>query len=212
MNTAMRVLLEETTDPAPLEGFLGALLKTDVTLEEILEPDAEGGDGSAGAAKVAALVRLASGKLCLVTIQGWWGDETLSCILTAARRLVEEQWRHLARYVAPPRVVTVSLIFGQDAPGDDHVYVSRVDLQPMQSGSPASEDEAEHRRADATALAELLPRQFLIFPDALCGAPSSPLDEWVFFLVHGTPPAPVTAPGLARAAELADLAARPPGA
>lgn len=202
---ALKRLLRSKANFEVLEGFLSELLRTDVTILEVLEGEANREVADSKQTRVDMKVRLGGEEIVIVEVQSYAQTKFLPRVLVGATQVINDHIRMGEEYDRAVKVISVSLLSNQRKTGDDYIYYGRTVFEGAHHGLPMTLSEAQKKAFRAQTPAEVFPRYYFIFLDQFDDVARDTFDEWVYFLKNRTLPPNYSARGLAKAAQVFEV-------
>lgn len=192
---AMKELLRDEANFDVWEGFLGALLKEEIRVINLLEPPAvqAGGDASN---RIDLLVQDRQAVPFIIIVQHCYDIRFLYRLPSQSAQVAMNNLNDRQRPRSIKKVITVSLLhflLNEAGEMNDYVYHSVTQFHGMHGGQHPSPEQ------------KVFPEYYLIeiqrFPDEI----KTPLDEWIYFFKHGAIPAEFQANQMQTARRKLDL-------
>lgn len=206
---ALKRLLRSKANFEVLEGFLGVLLRQDVSILEVLESETNKDRANAKHARVDLKVRLTGGEVVIVEVQTTREADFLQRILFTASRAVTEHIEEGQDYHQIPRVISVNILFFRLGQGTDYVYRGTTTFRGLHDDSILELDPGQQKIAPGARTEAIFPEYYLLKVDEFDEIARDPLDQWIYFLKHQKIPDEFDARGLKRARMVLDVLALP---
>ena len=208
---AIKYLLRNKANFDILEGFLSELLDTSIHIESLLE--SEGNQTREGDKfnRVDLLVKTATGQRVIIEVQCSSQWDYLSRILYGTSKVVCEHMHAGDAYYRVCKVISVSIVFFDLGEGKDYLYRGNTHFQGIHYHDTLRLN-AKERDAygEPGGLAietpdAIFPEYYIIKVTAFHERVQNKLDEWVYFLKHGTIEKNFAAQGIQTAAKKLDV-------
>ncbi len=126
---ALKTVLRDKANFDVLEGFLSALLKQDVVVEELLESESNQESDVLKQNRVDVLAKLASGEQVVIEVQYSFEAGYLKRVLYGAAKVIVENLAKGETYRNVTKVISVSLIHFGMGHGKDYVYHGKTEIR-----------------------------------------------------------------------------------
>lgn len=208
---AMKYLLRHKANFDILEGFLSELLKTSITIENILESEGNKNHAADKFNRVDLLVKTAVGEHVIIEIQcsGQW--DYLSRILYGVSKVVCEHIREGDPYQNICKVISISIVFFDLGHGKDYLYKGTTVFKGIHYQDTLALNAQERALYVQTNPLEpqtpetVFPEYYIIKVAQFHERVKDKLDEWIYFLKHGKIEKEFAAQGLQSAAKKLDI-------
>jgi len=184
---AMKTVLRNKANFDVLEGFLTALLKEDVFVEEILESESNQQEKDNKFNRVDLLVKDKMGRRFIIEIQNQRQADFLERLLFGTSKVIVENLGLGEKYSDILKVVSVSILYFNLGVGEDYVYHGKTEFLGVHNHLPLIIKRKEQDILTQSIVFKdknIFPEYYLInverFEDLIEGA----LDEWIYFLKH----------------------------
>ena len=207
---AIKYLLRNKANFDILEGFLSELLKTPITIQEILESEGNKNHDADKYNRVDILVKTADGKKVIVELQCCSQWDYLSRILYGTAKVVCEYLRAGDTYGEISKVISVSIVFFNLGQGKDYLYHGTTSFKGMHYHDTLSLNSTEQKMYAPDNLSEqtpetIFPEYYLIKVTKFQERVKDKFDEWIYFLKHGEIKKEFAAQGIQSAAAKLDV-------
>ncbi len=184
---AMKTVLRNKANFDVLEGFLTALLREDVFVEEILESESNQQEKDNKFNRVDLLVKDKMGRRFIIEIQNQRQADFLERLLFGTSKVIVENLGLGEKYSDILKVVSVSILYFNLGVGEDYVYHGKTEFVGVHNHLPLIIKRKEQDILTQSIVFKdknIFPEYYLInverFEDLIEGA----LDEWIYFLKH----------------------------
>ncbi len=184
---AMKTVLRNKANFDVLEGFLTALLREDVFVEEILESESNQQEKDNKFNRVDLLVKDKMGRRFIIEIQNQRQADFLERLLFGTSKVIVENLGLGEKYSDILKVVSVSILYFNLGVGEDYVYHGKTEFLGVHNHLPLIIKRKEKDILTQSIVFKdknIFPEYYLInverFEDLIEGA----LDEWIYFLKH----------------------------
>jgi len=184
---AMKTVLRNKANFDVLEGFLTALLREDVFVEEILESVSNQQEKDNKFNRVDLLVKDKMGRRFIIEIQNQRQADFLERLLFGTSKVIVENLGLGEKYSDILKVVSVSILYFNLGVGEDYVYHGKTEFVGVHNHLPLIIKRKEKDILTHSIVYKdknIFPEYYLInverFEDLIEGA----LDEWIYFLKH----------------------------
>lgn len=205
---AIKYLLRNKANFDILEGFLTELLKTPISIEQILESEGNQEHAEAKYNRVDILVHTATGQRIIVEVQCTSQWDYLSRILYGTSNVVCEYIRKGDPYRNIGKVISVSIVFFDLGTGKDYLYHGHTTFKGMHYGdqlnlNPQERDFYQSAQLPLTRQTpeNVFPEYYILKVTQFQERVQNKLDEWIYFFKHDAVKPEFSAQGLQSAAE-----------
>ena len=192
---ALKTVLRDKANFDVLEGFLSALLKQDVVIEELLESESNRRRKTGKQNRVDLLVKMASGEHVVIEVQYDLEYDFLRRLLYGVSKLIVENLDEGAPYVGVKKVISVSLVhFNIGFHDKDYVYHGTTEFRGIHTKNLMVKEESGVYQT--SGMLDLDKQTPLTFPEYYIipvkhfnGVIEDDLDEWVYSMKNSEVPA-----------------------
>lgn len=179
---AMKKLLRSKANFEILEGFLGELLKENISILEILESESNKEDQRDKFNRVDLKVKNHKNEIMIIEIQYEHEFDYLQRILYGTSKVITEHLNESDPYSKVVKVISVNILYFDLGQGNDYVYHGSTTFIGMhtQKMLQLSEDQQELYKKEK--IFELFPEYYLIKANNFNDIVKDSLDEWIYFL------------------------------
>ena len=198
---AIKKLLRHKTNFKILEGFLSELLGFDVTIDSILESEANKEDAEDKSNRVDILVRSSSGELMLVEVQNDAQVDYFHRMVYGASRLITEYIKQGDPYGAIKKVFSINIVYFNLGQGKDYIYEYKGYFEGLHYRDKLLPSERQRNDYDVLEVADIFPQYYILKTNNFDDIARSSLDEWIYFLKNSEVKEEFDAKGLDEARE-----------
>lgn len=200
---AIKTLLRDKANFDVLEGFLSALLKEDVNVEQILESESNQEEEKHKFNRVDLLVKDSHNRRLIIEIQNQREADYLERLLFGASKVIVENLGLGEVYGNLVKVISISILYFNLGTGDDYVYHGTTEFLGLHTGHPllVREKIETLRNTFTYQRKNIFPDYYLINVERFQDVIESSLDEWIYMLKHHTVRADFKAPKIDKARE-----------
>jgi predicted transposase/invertase (TIGR01784 family) len=181
---ALKTVLRDKANFDVLEGFLSALLKQRVSVEELLESESNQESDVLKQNRVDVLAKLASGEQVVIEVQYSFETGYLRRVLYGAAKVIVENLARGEPYRNVKKVISVSLIHFGFGHGRDYVYHGRTEIRGIHQNDlmEMNEDFATYgEEKDPEWESDNVFPEFYFIPIKRFGdVVKDDLDEWIY--------------------------------
>jgi len=197
---AIKRLLRSKADYGVLEGFLTALLKEPIKIQQVLESEGNQTQPYDEMNRVDVLVENSRGELILIEVQNARESDFANRMLYGASTVITEHLNLGEGYSKIKKMICVSIVYFDLGRGEDYVYHGKTRFMGLhQSDELALNKHEQALYPDKDHVLDTYPEYYIIRVNQFDGVSKDPLDEWIYFLKTEEIKAGFTAPGLAQA-------------
>lgn len=203
---AIKNLLRNKANFDILEGFLSELLKTKVTIEDLLESESNKNHKDDRSNRVDLLVRTEKEEHVIIEVQASMEWDYLSRILYGTSKAVTEYIQAGQPYRDIHKIISVSIVFFDLGHGKDYVYHGTTEFRGTHQHDilQLGKNEKKCYGPDKTP-SDVFPEYYLIKVNQFNDRIKDKFDEWVYFLKTEKIQPTFTAQGIKSAAKKLDV-------
>ncbi len=187
----MKNLLREKSNFDVLEGFLGALLKEEITVLELLESESNQEYLFQKFNRVDLLVKDKAGRKIIIEVQTEWESAYLERLLYGVSKKIVEHMKVGESFENISKIIVVSIQYFNLGKGNDYIYFGTTEFKGIHTGDPliikkkieniVNEDERiiQYKKKD------IFPEYYLINLEKFKEDVNDDLDEWVYAFKKG---------------------------
>ena len=201
---AMKRLLRSKANFEILEGFLGELIKEDITILEVLESESNKEDRADKFNRVDLKVRNEKNEIIIIEVQYQREFDYLQRIYDISIGITE----HIEEkepYSNVVKVISVNILYFDLGQGEDYIYHGTTSFQGMHTHKELILDEGQQNLYGKEKIYKLFPEYYLIRINSFDDIAKDSLDEWIYFLKNGKIEDTFKARGLQKAKEQLDM-------
>ena len=198
---AMKKLLRHKANFGILEGFLSELLRFDVTIESILESEANKQDEYDKYNRVDILVKSDKGELMLVEVQNDSAIDYFQRMLYGVSKLVTEYIKEGEPYGTIKKIYAINIVYFGLGQGKDYVYEYKGEFIGMHENDVLLPTLRQKLDFKAEKISDIFPKYYLLKVNNFNNIAKDTLDEWVYFLKNSEVKDNFKAKGLDKAKE-----------
>ena len=145
---AIKSLLRDKANFDIMEGFLSALLKSRITIQEVLESESNQDAEKQKFNRVDILVRDGENRLFIIEVQAETESDYLERLLFGTCKTVVDNLKVGEPYRNIKKVISISIMYFNLGRGNDYLYHGRTEVQggAYRRNSGSSEGQPNHRR------------------------------------------------------------------
>jgi len=202
---AMKRLLRSKANFEILEGFLGELIKEDITILEVLESESNKEDRADKFNRVDLKVRNEKNEIIIIEVQYQREFDYLQRILYGTSRVITEHIDENEPYSKVVKVISVNILYFDLGQGEDYIYHGTTSFQGLHTHKELILDEGQQNLYGKEKIYKLFPEYYLIRINSFDDIAKDSLDEWIYFLKNGKIEDTFKARGLQKAKEQLDM-------
>ena len=181
---AVKRLLRNKANFDILEGFLGALLREDITVINLLESKSNQEDETDKFNRVDLLVENSKRELILIEVQVKQEHDFFHRIAYGAAKLLSEHLDRGEAYRNIRKVISVSITYFDLGAGSDYLYYGSTNFVGIHKNDILMLTDTQYEQFGIRDVRKIFPEHYLIrvkrFPDQIYEA----IDEWIYMLKH----------------------------
>ncbi len=191
---ALKTVLRDKANFDVLEGFLSALLKQDVVVEELLESESNRLDSTLKSNRVDLLVKMASGERVVIEVQYRFEPDFIKRLLYGVSKVVVENLEIGQDYGNVKKVISVSIVhFDIGFHDSDYVYHGTMEFRGIHTKHLMVKENSEayrlrNRLELESEAQQSLPEYYIIPIKHFNDVVGDDLDEWIYALKHNEVP------------------------
>ena len=198
---AIKKLLRSKANFNVLEGFLSELLKTDITIIEILESESNKQDAFDKHNRVDMLVKNSADERIIIEVQVEDQLDYVQRMLYASSKVIAEHMKKGEPYKSVKKVYSVNVLYFELGNGKDYVYHGATHFRGIHFGDTLALSDKQCEEFKRSFPHELMPEYYIINVNSFNDVAKDTLDEWIYFLKHDTIQSGFTAKGIHAAEE-----------
>lgn len=184
---AIKTVLRNKANFDVLEGFLTALLKEDIFVEDILESEANQQEKDNKFNRVDLVVKDKAGRRFIIEIQNQRQADFLERLLFGTSKVIVENLALGEKYAEIVKVISVSILYFNLGVGEDYVYHGKTEFLGVHNHQPLIIKRKEKDILTQSIVYKdknIFPEYYLINVERFEDLIKGDLDEWVYFLKH----------------------------
>ena len=202
---AIKKILRSKANFAILEGFLSELLKTDITILQVLESEGNQDYENDKYNRVDVKVKNSQGEIIIIEVQCSREYDFLQRICYGVSKDVVEYMQEGMAYSEISKVISVSILYFNLGLGEDYIYKGETNFVGIHLNDQLQLNDKQKQKFQKQRVAEIFPEYYLIKVNKFNDVAKDSLDEWVYFLKHAEVKDEFHAKGLNEAKEKLDL-------
>jgi len=191
---ALKTVLRDKANADVLEGFLSALLKTEIVVEELLESESNRDEEGLKSNRVDLLVKTGSGEHIIIEVQYSLEPDFLRRLLFGVSKVIVENLKKGHPYAEVKKVVSVSVVhFDVGFDDSDYVYHGTTQFRGIHTQHlMIRESKASYMPKNRAELElekdRVFPEYYIIPIKHFKGEVDDDLDEWIYSLKNSEVP------------------------
>ncbi len=198
---AMKKMLRHKANFVILEGFLSELLRFDVTIESILESEANKEAEYDKYNRVDILVKANDGELMLVEVQNDSEIDYFHRMLYGVSKLVTEYIKEGEPYGAIKKIYSINIVYFGLGQGKDYVYEYKGEFVGLHENDILQPTTLQRKDYKVENISDIFPKYFLLKINNFNKVAENTLDEWIYFFKNSEVKEGFKAKGLDKAVE-----------
>ena len=185
---AIKSLLRDKANFDIMEGFLSALLKSRITIQEVLESESNQDAEKQKFNRVDILVRDGENRLFIIEVQAETESDYLERLLFGTCKTVVDNLKVGEPYRNIKKVISISIMYFNLGRGNDYLYHGRTKFKGVHTGEilevrKVSRITDENNRAVRVieTKSDMYPEYYLIEVERFGDVIREDIDEWVYF-------------------------------
>lgn len=193
---ALKKLLRQKANFGILEGFLSELLKEDITIKSITDPEANKDEEVLKINRVDILVEDTKKRLMAIELQYNREIDYFYRMLFATSKSSIEYLEKGYDYSLIKKVYSINLLYFELGQGKDYVYHGKNEFKGIHLGDTLQLSETQKEQFLYDEVYEIYPEYYVLKINAFDDVAKDSLDEWIYFFKHSKVPENYTAKGL----------------
>ena len=193
---ALKKLLRQKANFGILEGFLSVLLKEDIKIKSITDPEANKGEEILKINRVDILVEDEQHRLMAVELQYNREVDYFYRMLFATSKASIDHIKKGYDYSVIKKVYSINLLYFELGQGKDYVYHGKNELKGIHLGDTLQLSKPQKEKFLYDEVYEIYPEYYVIKINSFNDVAKDSLDEWIYFFKHFKVPANFKAKGL----------------
>lgn len=198
---AAKRMLRDKANFDVLEGLIAVLLKEKVTIDEILESEANQDDMDDKFNRVDIKAKNSKGEIIIVEIQQTRELHYLERILYGIAKSITEHINLGDSYEKVKKVYSISILYFDLGKGQDYLYHGQTTFKGVHTNDTLQITTKEKNVIEMKTPEVVFPEYFLIRVNEFNKVATTPLEEWIEYLKSGKINDDTKAPGLQEARE-----------
>ena len=203
---AMKRMLRDKSNYVILEGLLTTLFKEKITINRLLESESNQEDELDKYNRVDILAENSRGELFIIEVQNNDEYAYFQRMLFGVSKLVTEYINRGEGYQNIRKIYSVNIVYFDLGQGKDYLYHGKTEFLGVNTGEILKLSPFQQQKFKVDIVSELYPEYYILKVNDFEGKPSSPLEEWIYYLNTGDITQDSTAPGLEEARKKLELA------
>ena len=193
---ALKKLLRQKANFGILEGFLSELLKEDITIKSITDPEANKDTEILKINRVDILVEDTKQRLMAIELQYNREIDYFYRMLFATSKASIEHIKKGYDYSLIKKVYSINLLYFELGQGKDYVYHGKNEFRGIHLGDMLQLSTPQKEKFLYNQVYEIYPEYYVIKINAFNDLAKDSLDEWIYFFKHSKVPKNYQAKGL----------------
>ena len=203
---AMKRMLRDKANYAVLEGLLTTLFKEKIVINRLLESESNQEEEFDKYNRVDILAENSKGELFIIEVQNNDEYAYFQRMLFGVSKLVTEYINRGEGYQNIKKIYSVNIVYFDLGQGKDYLYHGKTEFLGVNTGEVLNLSPFQRQKFKVDVISELYPEYYILKVNDFDGKPSTPLEEWIYYLNTGDIPQDSTAPGLEEARKKLELA------
>ncbi len=203
---AMKRMLRDKANYAVLEGLLTTLFKEKIVINRLLESESNQEDELDKYNRVDILAENSKGELFIIEVQNNDEYAYFQRMLFGVSKLVTEYINRGEGYQNIKKIYSVNIVYFDLGQGKDYLYHGKTEFLGVNTGEILKLSPFQQQKFKVDIVSELYPEYYILKVNDFEGNPSTPLEEWIYYLNTGDITQDSTAPGLEEARKKLELA------
>ncbi|MFK7979700.1 MAG: PD-(D/E)XK nuclease family transposase [Saprospiraceae bacterium] len=193
---ALKKLLRQKANFGILEGFLSVLLKEEITIKSITDPEANKEKDALKINRVDIMVEDQQQRLMAIELQYNREIDYFYRMLFATSKASIEHIKKGYDYGQIKKVYSINLLYFELGQGKDYVYHGKNEFTGIHLGDTLQLSKPQKEEFLYEEVYEIYPEYYVIKINAFNDVAKDSLDEWIYFFKHSKVPKNYKAKGL----------------
>jgi len=193
---ALKKLLRQKANFGILEGFLSVLLKEEIIIKSITDPEANKTEEILKINRVDILVEDEQQRLMAIELQYNREIDYFYRMLFATSKASIDHIKKGYDYSAIKKVYSINLLYFELGQGKDYVYHGKNEFTGLHEGDVLQLSRPQKEKFLYDEVYEIYPEYYVIKINSFNDVAKDNLDEWIYFFKHSKVPANFKAKGL----------------
>ncbi len=202
---AIKRLLRNKANFVVLEGFLSELLFDTITIEHILESEANQEADDDKFNRVDILTQNSKNELIIIEIQSTYEIDYFQRMSYGVSKAISENLNLGQKYLEVKKVISINIVYFDLGQGQDYIYKGRTDFKGLHQNDILGLSEKQKITFLKQEVADIFPEYYLLKVNQFNDIAKDTLDEWVYFLKNSEVKDSFKAQGLKEANEVLDI-------
>lgn len=202
---AIKRLLRNKANFVVLEGFLSELLFDTITIEHILESEANQEADDDKFNRVDILTQNSKNELIIIEIQSTYEIDYFQRMSYGVSKAISENLNLGQKYSEVKKVISINIVYFDLGQGQDYIYKGRTDFKGLHQNDILGLSEKQKITFLKQEVADIFPEYYLLKVNQFNDIAKDTLDEWVYFLKNSEVKDSFKAQGLKEANEVLDI-------
>ncbi len=186
---AIKTILRDKANFDILEGFLSALLKADIRVQEILESESNREEDKQKFNRVDLLVKDADDRRFIIEVQAETESDYMERLLFGTCKTVVENLKLGEAYRNIKKVISISIMYFNLGSGQDYLYHGKTEFMGMHTGEILEVKQKKAILDSNSSIVRMVeggvglyPEYYLIEVERFGNTVKEAIDEWIYFL------------------------------
>jgi len=193
---ALKKLLRQKANYGILEGFLSELLKENITIKNVSDPESNKPEASLKINRVDIFVEDSKQRLMAIELQYNREIDYFYRMLFATSKASVEHIKEGYDYSKIKKVYSINLLYFELGQGKDYIYHGKNDFIGIHLGDKLQLSQAQKENFVYDEVYQIYPEYYVIKINAFDDIAKDTLDEWIYFFKHSEVPSNFKAKGL----------------
>ena len=203
---AMKRMLRDKANYAVLEGLLTTLFKEKIVINRLLESESNQEDEFDKYNRVDILAENSRGELFIIEVQNNDEYAYFQRMLFGVSKLVTEYINRGEGYQNIKKIYSVNIVYFDLGQGKDYLYHGKTEFLGVNTGEVLNLSPFQRQKFNVDVVSELYPEYYILKVNDFHDNPTTPLEEWIYYLSTGDILSDSTAAGLNEARKKLELA------
>jgi len=202
---AVKKLLRNKANFVVLEGFLSELLFEDITIQKILESEANQETENDKYNRVDILIQNSKNELVIVEIQNTYEIDYFHRMAYGASKALTENLSVGQSYAEIKKIISVNIVYFNLGQGKDYIYKGTTNFLGLHQKDVLQLSVKQKETFTKQNVSDVFLEYYLIKVNQFDDVAKDTLDEWIYFLKNSEVKDEFRAKGLAEAKDVLDI-------
>lgn len=182
---AMKRMLRDKANYAVLEGLLTTLFNEKITINRLLESESNQEEEFDKYNRVDILAENSKDELFIIEVQNNDEYAYFQRMLFGVSKLVTEYINRGEGYQNIKKIYSINIVYFDLGQGKDYLYHGKTEFLGVNTGEVLKLSPFQQQKFKVDVVSELYPEYYILKVNDFHDKPSTPLEEWMYYLNTG---------------------------